>query len=99
MASFATLICLLLRVSLATASQALSWHTSRGYHLHTAALSGGTDGGQSALHLAAYSGDTGAVDALLGVGARLNLQDDMGRPTIHWAAKVGRLGEVQARLG
>ena len=90
--ALATLICLLLRVNLATTSQADEL-LRLSDQLHMAAVSGRTeellallaagvhpdqlnDHGRTALHLAAYSGNTVAVRALLGLGAQLDLQDD-----------------------
>lgn len=45
--------------------------------------------GETALHLAALSGDDGAVEALLGYGADPRRADDAGRTPAHYAALAG----------
>ena len=56
------------------------------------------DRGQNALHLAARSGNTGTVHALLDAGAQLDLQDEDGQSALHLAAPLGHVEVVDALL-
>lgn len=56
-------------------------------------------GGRTALHYAAESGKVGIIDALVGAGATLEMNDGFGLTPLHLAAQGDFKGAVRALLG
>lgn len=54
--------------------------------------------GSTALHLAAWSGHTAALDALIAAGADINSGNEQAETALHWAVRRGRIGAVEGLL-